>query len=225
MPYIVYQITNTANNKSYIGYSEKSLDDRWKGHLKSVRLKSKYKFHNAIRKHGDEVFVREVIYTEETLAGAKETEILAILDRNPEYNSTLGGDGVQGYKYTDEDREKIRQNTPVKRGEEHPMFGRERPDVVERNKGRKGVKNPNMARKGERHPQFGKSRPEIIAAMLAAQPEVVSEETRAKQSASAKKRANTEEGRQNSSEAGQKGAEIRWARYRASKAAQQDSEG
>jgi group I intron endonuclease len=227
MPYIVYQITNTVNNKRYIGYSENSLEDRWKGHLKRVRLKSKYKFHNAIRKYGAEVFVREVIYTEETLAGAKETEILAILDRNPEYNSTLGGDGVQGYKYTDEDREKIRQNTPVKRGEEHPMFGRKRPDTADRNRKNSGKPAWNKGLPSDQQPMFGRNHSEETKLK---QSEVqlgkeFSDEHREKLSASASRRANTEEGRRNSSEAGRKGAEIRWARYRASKAAQQDSEG
>lgn len=219
MSFAVYQITNSINGKRYIGYTSSSLNQRWSEHIKRARLnKKKTHFQNAILKHGSEVFVREVLFIEDSLAGAKETEVLTILDRCPEYNSTLGGDGTTGHFVSEETRELIRQNTPVKSGSNHPMYGRKRPDVVERNKAQKGIKNPNLARKGDKNPNFGKSRPEVMAAMRAALPKVVSEETRAKQSASAKKRSQTEEGRKNASLSGQKGAAVRWARERARKA-------
>ena len=217
--FVVYQITNTSNGKRYIGYTSKTLHERWEGHVKDARLGSQTHFHSVIRKYGKEVFSLEVLFLENTSAEAKETEILMILDRSPEYNKTFGGDGTHGHPVTDETREKIRRNTPVRSGENHPLFGKKRPDIVERNKSRKGVKNPNMARKGENHPFWGKSRLEVISAMRAALPQVVSEETKVKQSASAKLRAKTEEGRLNSSLAGKKGAAIRWERERARKAA------
>ena len=53
---------------------------------------------------------------------------------------------------------------------------------------------------------------------------VRSNETKAKQSASAKARAQTEEGKANSRTAGRKGAEARWAKHRAAKLAAQNSE-
>lgn len=226
MTYIVYQITNITNNKSYIGYTSKDLDDRWNSHVKRAKLKSKFKFHNAIRKHGAEVFVREVIYTEETLAGAKETEILAILDRNPEYNSTLGGDGTHGHPITEETREKIRRNTPVRRGEDHPLFGKSRPDVIERNKSRKGVNNPKCARFGKDNHWFGTGGPMqgVTGLNHPMFGRTHSDETKAQQSASAVARCQTEEGKSHQRSAGRKGAEVRWARYRAAKEAQKLSE-
>jgi group I intron endonuclease len=211
MTFVVYQITNTLNGKRYIGYTSKTLEQRFREHKSSARKGSNFYLHCAIRKYGESQFTSEVLCEEKELAGVKESEILYILDRNPEYNMTLGGDGVHGYVFTDEDREKIRKNTPVKRGPEHPMYGRKRPDIVDRNRSQKGKKNPNCARVGKDNPNYGKSRPHVIAAMLAALPRVVSEETRKKQSASAKKRALTEEGKRNLRLAGQKGAAVKHA--------------
>jgi group I intron endonuclease len=101
MAYIVYQITNTVNGKRYIGHTRTTLKVRWDRHRESAsrvrRGKQKpYRFANAINKHGHDAFVREVLFEEETLAGAKESEILLILDREPGYNMTLGGDGLSG---------------------------------------------------------------------------------------------------------------------------------
>ena len=216
--FVVYQITNTVNGKRYIGYTSKTLGERWKGHLKDARLGSSVHFHNAIRKYGEDAFVSEILFLNDTPKEAKETEILMILDRSPEYNKTFGGDGTHGHPVTDETRSKIRQNTPVKFGKDHPLFGVKRPDTVKMNKSRKGIKNPHQARKGEKNPNWGKSRPEVIAAMRAALPKVTSLETKAKQSASAKLRAATEEGQKNASLAGKKGAAVRWERERALKA-------
>jgi group I intron endonuclease len=227
MPFIVYQITNTANGKRYVGYTSSSLEERWAGHLKRARLnKRKTKFQNAILKYGADVFVKQELFFEDTLEGAKETEILTILDRNTEYNSTLGGDGTTGHKVSDEARALIRKNTPVKRGEENPMFGRKRPDMAERNKSRKGIKNPNMARKGESNPMYGRSHSEAtIQKMSSAKIGMLfSEETKAKQSASAIARCQTKEGKANARSAGRKGAEARWAKHRAAKLAVQNSE-
>ena len=99
--YIVYQITNTVNGKRYIGYSANTLQERWSKHLESAsrvrRGKRKpYRFANAINKHGRDAFSKKVLFEEDTLAGAKETEVLLILDQEPEYNLTLGGDGLSG---------------------------------------------------------------------------------------------------------------------------------
>ena len=219
---VVYQVTNTVNGKCYIGYTSRSLKSRWGEHVKRSRLGSDLYFHKAIRKHGVEVFVPEVLFIEESVDGAKETEILLILDRRPEYNGTMGGDGTPGHLVTDETREKIRRNTPVRSGEDHPLFGKSRPDLVERNKGRKGVKNPNMARKGESHHMFGRSHSETTIQKMSfvKQGKLPSEETKAKQSASAIARSQTEEGKANARSAGRKGAEARWAKHRAAKAAQ-----
>ena len=204
----VYQITNTKNGKSYIGYTSSTLEKRWKEHKKRARLGSDYHFHVAIRKHGADSFSPKVLFVEETLKGAKETEILMILDRCPEYNKTMGGDGTPGHPMTDELREKIRANTPVRKGINHPLFGGKRPDVAERNTNT--VYTQERREKCKTRGMLGKKNPNAIAAMRAARPRVISEETRAKMSAAAKKRLLTPEGQTNASNAGKKGAAARW---------------
>lgn len=119
MPFVVYQITNTVSGKSYIGYTSKTLKERFREHFTDAKNGSKCKFHCAIRKYGVDVFTPNVLCKETTLKGAKESEILFILDKNPEYNMTLGGDCG-----------------PILVGSDHPLFGSKRPDVATRNRTR-----------------------------------------------------------------------------------------
>jgi len=53
---IVYLITNLINNKKYVGYTQKTLDERIKTHLYKSRSKSNkhyfYLLPIAIRKYG-----------------------------------------------------------------------------------------------------------------------------------------------------------------------------
>lgn len=212
--YTVYQVTNTKNGKSYIGYTSSTLEERWKEHRKRARLGSDYHFHVAIRKHGADSFSPKVLFVEETLKGAKETEILMILDRCPEYNKTMGGDGTPGHPMTDELREKIRANTPIRKGSEHPLYGAKRPDVIERNKNTVWTteRRAQQARTGKANPNFGKPRAEAIKKKISQSNtgKVLSPETRARMSAAAIRRAQTVEGKLNCSRAGRKGAEVRW---------------
>ena len=224
--FIVYQFTNAINGKRYIGYSKKTLEGRFYEHKKRARFNPKVHFHKGIRKWGAENFVGEVLFIEDSERAAKETEILLILDRRPEYNKTMGGDGTPGHPVTDEVREKIRQNTPVRRGSDHLYFGKTVPHLVESNKRRRGIKNPNQARRGESHHMYGKSHSEATIHKMSKvkQGKLFSEETKAKQSASAKARVQTEEGKANVRAAGRRGAEARWAKHRAAKLAAQSSE-
>ena len=59
---IVYKITNRVNGKSYIGHSVRTLEQRWKSHLSSVRQGSKFRFHSAIRKYGVDFWDHEIIF-------------------------------------------------------------------------------------------------------------------------------------------------------------------
>jgi predicted GIY-YIG superfamily endonuclease len=115
MSFIVYQITNTVNGKRYIGYTGRTLEKRWTRHLESASRAKRGKkkkatlFDNAINKYEKDCFIKEIIFKEPTDRCAKETEILMILDRNPEYNLTFGGDGLSG-KAIEELRERNKGN-------------------------------------------------------------------------------------------------------------------
>ncbi len=66
----VYKITNTVNQKIYIGQTCKSLEERWKSHLDSVKSNLSTHLYNAMRKYRVENFQITPIaeaYDQETL--------------------------------------------------------------------------------------------------------------------------------------------------------------
>ena len=59
---IIYKITNTINNKCYIGITKRTLKRRWYEHRWSAKNnKKKLPVHNAINKYGEDNFSIEVI--------------------------------------------------------------------------------------------------------------------------------------------------------------------
>jgi len=113
---IVYKITNTVNGKSYIGATEKTLEERWNGHVKSARLNKRNRLIlHAIRKYGPEAFIREVL--EEHPDRKHVFDVLEpkyILEHNTfgdnGYNMTGGSEGGIGHKHTEETKQKIRES-------------------------------------------------------------------------------------------------------------------
>ena len=167
-------------------------------------LGSKCHFHNAIRKHGAEVFVGEVLFVEKSKRAAQETEILLILDRQPEYNKTLGGDCG-----------------PIMFGSEHPMFGVERLDLAERNRqriwtedARASASKKQTGKKASDETKFKMSRSR--SGKIRGPYNVTSDGV----SSSNKSRAGSEA----AALAAKKAADIRWAKHRAAKLAAQSSE-
>ena len=56
---IIYLITNTKNDKKYIGLTIQTLKRRWKYHIEQANgnyIKSEKSLHNAIRKYGKDIF-------------------------------------------------------------------------------------------------------------------------------------------------------------------------
>jgi len=104
--YIIYR--HTLNNKHYIGYSSKTLEERLADHIKeSIVDKSERHFHRAIRKYGQENITSIVLDVASTKSEAtlKESQYIIEYDtfRNG-YNMTLGGDGGNTKeKYTEEE--------------------------------------------------------------------------------------------------------------------------
>ena len=97
--YIVYKITNKKNGKSYIGKTEYSLEHRWNRHLSSARNGSKFRFHSAIRKYGEDCWDLSVIETyqteDENIIDEKETHFIKLFESDTKkgYNATSGGTG------------------------------------------------------------------------------------------------------------------------------------
>ena len=120
----VYIHTNKTNNKKYVGYA-KNIDNRWKengnGYLykKSDGTYKQRAFAGAINLYGLDGFDHDVIQNNLTEREAKqlEKELIALYKtncckyKNPTYgyNMTDGGEGVSGYIYSKEARQKISQ--------------------------------------------------------------------------------------------------------------------
>lgn len=98
----IYKITNTINNKVYIGKtSYKDPLKRWKEHLRDYKKESESKrpLYNAFKKYGPNAFTFEVIATS---CNPEEDEKLYIIQFNSfeyGYNATRGGDGRSYIEY------------------------------------------------------------------------------------------------------------------------------
>ena len=104
--FVIYQVTNRINGKSYIGFTTQTFQKRWKQHQSAARRGSKLHLHRAICKYGVSAF--EYTLLEEgvdTKFGKNVREIHWIAKLNPVYNSTSGGDGTLGYKASLEQRQ------------------------------------------------------------------------------------------------------------------------
>ena len=112
---IIYKATNLVNGKCYIGQTIKDPVKYWIGHLKSSFYKNKkYKdkiFYNSIRKHGPENFLFEVLEFCDSKEELNEIEFHYIkqyktFNKNFGYNMTIGGDGTDNNKQSDELRKR-----------------------------------------------------------------------------------------------------------------------
>lgn len=97
MVYLIYKVTNKLNNKIYIGkHKTKNKDDGYMG--------SGILIINAIKKHGKENFIKEILFECENESSMNILEKSIVNDefiiRDDTYNIKLGGDG--GWNYVNE---------------------------------------------------------------------------------------------------------------------------
>jgi len=95
--YSIYKITNTINNKIYIGYTTQPIEKRWAQHVNNSRYTNTH-FSNAIKKYGPSAFRIECLYQsldkEHTHCVMEPYFIKEYNSYNStHYNSTAGGDG------------------------------------------------------------------------------------------------------------------------------------
>lgn len=98
---LIYRITNTVNDKVYIGKTVKAnARQRWREHVaQAVRRSASTYLHQAIRKYGSDVFNVEVLHYAKTAEELSKMETFFIVlhqSHKPEngYNLTLGGEGI-----------------------------------------------------------------------------------------------------------------------------------
>lgn len=113
--YIVYSHIS-PNGKYYIGITCQNVEERWgcNGYkyitvLKNGKLKHPH-FGNAILKYGWNNFKHKILFSNLTEKEAKEKEkelIKEAKEKGLSYNLTDGGDGINGYKFSEEHRKKM----------------------------------------------------------------------------------------------------------------------
>ena len=108
----VYLITNTVNNKQYVGVTYRGYEARFREHINDALNNSKTMLHNAIRKYGQQCFMIELLESNipDSLIDKKEMYYISkykTFYADGGYNMTLGGGGMAGYKHTKEAIHKI----------------------------------------------------------------------------------------------------------------------
>jgi len=156
MKYSIYCVTNTENNKKYVGITKNDIKKRLKEHITQSRY-SDYRFHQAIRKYGSDIFEIIEIDSTDTKDKALELESKYIKEYdtfNSGYNMNEGGVGL--VYHTDESKQKMSENNYWKgknrSGELNPMFGKTHSEETKRlmSEKKKGLYS------GENHPLYGK---------------------------------------------------------------------
>lgn len=128
----IYCITNKINGKKYIGKTERTLEDRFEGHLRGAKYGNQTYLYRAMRKHGEDNFVIEQIEECQNVDEREQfwiTEFDTLIPSG--YNMTKGGTGG---------------DTSIS------------PNYIEGMKKRdySGSGNPNYGKKGPASPKFGK---------------------------------------------------------------------
>lgn len=156
---IVYLITNIINAKKYVGVTVKLLATRWEEHIKNSRSSnksSKMLICRAIAKYGSSAFKCEILEScNESVLKEREifwiSQLQTYVKDNPKngYNQTRGGDGILGYKHSNESKQKMREKKLGKKlSKEH------RENLSKVAKGRKFTeehcKNLQLALNGEK---------------------------------------------------------------------------
>lgn len=108
---IIYKATCLVNSKCYVGQTNKSLEKRINEHKSSNLL---YAFHKALKKYGFENFKWEILCVCENRNELNEMEKLMIKEHHSHisengYNLATGGNAAEGYKHTEEQKEKKRK--------------------------------------------------------------------------------------------------------------------
>lgn len=166
--YTVYMHVNKKNGKKYIGITCCKPEIRWKN---GYGYSDSLPFGRAVRKYGWDNFEHIIVKSGVSEKEAKETEICLIkalntTDDNYGYNICLGGEGIKGYKHTDETKAKISARAKLRVGELNPNFGHRWSDDAKRafserkkpitEEQRKKLSHIASQRIGEKNPFYGK---------------------------------------------------------------------
>ena len=202
---IIYKITNTINGKAYIGQTSRTVKQRFNEH---AWCRSSF-IGRAIHKYGRENFTIEILEKCETLAQANEREKYYVKFFNCKspngYNLTDGGEGTQGYipseitlakrsaamkgrKFSAEHRAKLK----AARNKRSPEVTKK---IADKNRGshRTEEQRARVSAGAKKRAQTPEGRAHLLRANQKSREHGISDETRAKISASSKGRRHTAE--------------------------------
>lgn len=99
----VYLITNTVNNKKYVGLTRNGYKNRFSSHLQAAFVSNKKGvLYDAMRKYGLTKFGIEVVFQNPSSAVCGMMEQVLVKKWNTQvpngYNMTPGGESIKGYK-------------------------------------------------------------------------------------------------------------------------------
>ena len=100
----IYKITNKINNKSYIGFTNRSIEVRWEEHKRSYGHLD-FPLYRAFLKYGIENFkIKQIEEVEEAEVSERERYWIEFYDTYKDgYNATLGGEGSITFVFTEKE--------------------------------------------------------------------------------------------------------------------------
>lgn len=172
----IYLIENLVSHKMYVGQTS-DFKNRKSSHLSSLRRGKAANKHlqRSFNKYGEDNFDFRILeLCDPSQLNEREQYWIKTLDTyNTGYNMDMGGNGIRGYHFTDEQKEKIRQankgrivsditkqrmrdNHADFRGEKHPNFGVKWSDHVSVEKQIELRRHYSEIFSGEGNPNYGK---------------------------------------------------------------------
>ena len=155
MIYSIYKITNTVNNKCYIGFTH-NPKLRWKNHKNSSHIRRP--LYESMKKHGVDNFTFEILYQsddrEHTLLVMEPYYIELYNSYNKGYNCTKGGLNTNNDEMRLNSSIRMKANNPMRKLKHNngtfkkghkPKITQERNDKIRESKLKE--KNPNYGNK------------------------------------------------------------------------------
>lgn len=109
---LIYKYTNIINNKTYIGQTRQSLEERHKKHLQQSKNNPIDCFHRAIKKYGIENFTKEIVEDDIPNDKLNEREIYWISYFDSYYISGRGYNMTKGGQWGDFSPKNSRKSRP-----------------------------------------------------------------------------------------------------------------
>lgn len=120
--YLVYKISNTVNERLYVGLTTNGLEKRWREHRCAANINVDKPLYRAMRLHGIDKFKIDLLYEAPSIEDMREAELRYIAELKTHVND--GGYNLtdHGYQYGDVTRPRGEDNYKAKLTEEMVAF-------------------------------------------------------------------------------------------------------